>query len=224
MTNPFFSMFGPSPLRPLQEHMSAVYECTQKLIPFFEAVSRRDWTQAEKIQLDIAASERKADDIKKDLRVHMPKGMLLPVHRTDLLNILNVQDGVANRAEDISELIVGRAMVFPQPLDDHMWRLLRRSIDATAQANQAIHELDELLETGFRGREVDIVQNMILELHKIEHETDEIQAAARRQLFKMEKDLPPVDVIFYYKIIDLIGDLADRSDLVGGTLLLFIAR
>ncbi|HBP75141.1 MAG TPA: phosphate transport regulator, partial [Alcanivorax sp.] len=37
-------------------------------------------------------------------------------------------------------------------------------------------------------------------------------------------ELPPVDVIFLYKIIEWIGDLADRAQKVGGRLQLLLAR
>lgn len=224
MSNPFFKMFGPSPLSPLQEHMSVAHECTQQLIPFFEAVYAGDWPLADKMQAKIAELEKKADNLKKDLRLHLPKGMLLPVHRNDLLKILTMQDGVANRSEDIAGLVLGRRMVFPAPIRDKLWQLVQRSVAASEQANKAIHELDELLETGFRGREVDVVETMIVELDKIEHETDDLQVEVRRQLFEIEKDFPAVDVIFYYQIIEWVGDLADRAELIGGNLQLLLAR
>lgn len=224
MTNPFFNMFGPSPLSPLQEHMSVACECTQKLIPFFEFVVANDWPAAEKCQSEIADLEKKADNLKKELRLHLPKGLWLPVHRNDLLKILTMQDAVANRTEDIAGLIIGRRMIFPQEMLDKLWQLIRKSVEATEQANKAIHELDELLETGFRGREVDVVETMIHELDKIEHETDDLQVEVRKQLFEIEKSLPPVDVMFYYQTIEWIGDLADRAELVGGNLQLLLAR
>ena len=53
---------------------------------------------------------------------------------------------------------------------------------------------------------------------------DEQQIQIRSQLFKLESELPPVDVIFLYKIIEWIGDLADRAQKVGGRLQLLLAR
>ena len=50
------------------------------------------------------------------------------------------------------------------------------------------------------------------------------RSRCRKILFRLEKDLPPVDVIFLYKIIDWIGDLADRASRVGGYLQLLLAR
>ena len=88
----------------------------------------------------------------------------------------------------------------------------------------AINELDELVETGFRGHEVKLVQKMIKKLDKVESETDTLEKKARHKLFAIEKDLPPVDVMFLYKIIELTGDVADRAQQVGSRLQLLLAR
>jgi uncharacterized protein Yka (UPF0111/DUF47 family) len=41
---------------------------------------------------------------------------------------------------------------------------------------------------------------------------------------KVEKDLPPVDVIFYYKIIEGIGEVADIAQRVGSRVELLLAK
>ncbi|HAR08295.1 MAG TPA: phosphate transport regulator, partial [Cobetia sp.] len=59
---------------------------------------------------------------------------------------------------------------------------------------------------------------------RIEHDTDNMQIGLRAQLFKLEKDWPPVDVMFLYQIIEWIGDVADRAQRVGNRLELLMAR
>ena len=87
-----------------------------------------------------------------------------------------------------------------------------------------MNELDELLETGFAGREAVLVETLIEELGSIENDTDRLQIEVRRNLFKLEKDLPPVDVMFLYQIIDWVGDVADRAQRVGNRLEQLLAR
>ena len=123
----------------------------------------------------------------------------------------------------IAGLIVGRKMIIPQTLASDFSTLVKRSVDAAVQAKTAINELDELLETGFRGNEVKVVENMIIELNAIEHDTDEMQVELRKGLFKIENSLSPVDVIFLYSVIKYIGDLADYAQNVGGRLQLLLA-
>ena len=81
-----------------------------------------------------------------------------------------------------------------------------------------------LLETGFAGREVTLVERLIEELDRIEHDTDNMQISLRSELYLLEKGLPAVDVMFLYQIIEWIGDVADRAQRVGNRLELLMAR
>ncbi len=219
-----FNMFGRSPIRPLQKHMEKVYLCANELHAFFIATEAEKWEEAGKLQAAIANLEKEADDLKQDLRLNLPGGLFLPVHRGDVLELITTQDSIANRARDIAGLVYGRQMQIPVSLRDQFNHYLRRNIDAVLQAQKAILELDELLETGFSGHETKIIAAMIYELDQIEHETDEIQINIRRGLYALERELPPIDVMFLYKIIERVGELADGAHRVGGHLQLLLAR
>lgn len=219
-----FNMFGPSPIRPIEQHIRKAHQCAKQLYPFFEAVLKNDWQTADAIKDKIVSIEKEADLIKRDLRLHLPTGLFLPVARTDLLELLSAQDKIANKAEDIAGLITSRRMTIPEALIPAFMPFLHRCIDASKQACKAINELDELLETGFRGSEVKIVEEMILKLDEIEHDSDDKLADIRHRIFELEKELSAIDVIFLYKLVQWIGDLADHAQTVGGRLQILIAR
>lgn len=204
--------------------MHITYLCAKQLFPFFEAVLKPDWNLAKQIKDKISALEKEADLIKRDLRLHLPTGLFLPVARTDLLELLSAQDRIANKAEDIAGLIIGRQMHIPETLSPLLIPFLTRCLDAAKQACKAINELDQLLESGFRGNEVTIVEEMIVTLDKIEHDSDEQLAEIRHRIFELEKDLSAIDVIFLYKLVQWIGELADFAQTVGGKLQILIAR
>lgn len=222
--NPFVSLFGRSPIGPMQQHIAKAYECAANLVPFFEAVIAEDWNRVEQVQQEMVRLEKEADKLKRDVRVHLPKSLFLPVPRSDLLELLSVQDKVANRAKDIAGLMLGRQMSIPEPLQPIIRTYVQRTVDACEQALKAMNELDEILETGFGNREVRRVTEMIEVLEDIEHDTDRIQIEVRRNLFKIEKTLHPVDVMFMYTIIEWIGDVADRAERVGNRLEQLLAR
>ena len=224
VTNIFSGIFGSSPVRPLQQHMEKVSACVSELAPYFDAVIDQDWKKAREIQKNISNLEREADKLKKQLRLSLPKGIMLPVSRRDLLEVLTMQDNVANQAKDISGLVLGRKMVFPEKLEDKLKEFVQRCIDTCKQAEITVNELDELVETGFKGSEIELVENMIQQLDKIESETDKIQIKIRAILYKLEKDIPPIDAMFMYKVIEGIGDVADISQRVGSRLQLMLAR
>lgn len=217
-------IFGASPVRPLQKHFDKAAKCAHKLPKFIRATYQGDWAKAQGMREKIILLEHAADDLKRDLRMNLPKSLLMPVSRSDVLEMLSRQDRIANKAKDISGLIIGRQMVMPEPIQGDYMALLERSLDAVTQARKSVHELDQLFETGFRGAEVDLVVEMTDELSRIEDQSDELQVDLRANLFKFEKELPPIDVMFLYKIIDWTGDLGDIAQRVGSRLHMMIAR
>ncbi|MDR3478098.1 MAG: TIGR00153 family protein [Gammaproteobacteria bacterium] len=223
-TTPFLNMFGRSPIGPLEEHMSKVHACVKELAPFFDAALKQDWAAVERFQHEIARLENEADEMKRDLRIHLPKGLFMPVSRSDLLELLSVQDRLANKAKDIAGIVMGRKMIFPESIAAPFVAFLKRCIEASLQADAAIHELDELLETGFSGNEIKLVEGMIAKLSQIERDTDEKQIGLRHIVFGLEEKLPPINVIFLYKVIEWTGDLADRAQDIGDRLQILLAR
>lgn len=217
-------IFGTSPVSPLQKHMAKVYACATELVPLFNAVINEDWDEVARLQKHISDLEREADVLKKALRLNLPKGLFMPVSRQDLLEVLLMQDKIANKAKDIAGTILGRHMTLPDSIQIDYIRFVERCVAACKQARKAINEFDELVETGFSGREIDIVTEMITKLDSIESETDTLQAEIRSKIFAIENDLPPIDVMFLYKVIEATGDVADRAQNVGSRLQLMLAR
>ena len=204
--------------------MAKVLECVSGLVPMIEATLARDIPIMEQVQGQIAAHESEADDLKHQLRLNLPRNFFLPVERRDLLELLTMQDKVANQVKDIAGLIRGRRMEIPAPMGELFLQFVRRTVDACEQAKTAVDELDELVETGFKGTEVQRVEEMINELDRIEKDTDNLQVDVRGQLFALERDLPPVDVMFLYRLIDWVGETADLAQRVGSRLQVLLAR
>ena len=224
MANMLANIFGSSPVRPLEKHMDVVYRCAKKLKPFINAVIRRDLKRMAEVRSQIEALEHEADNIKKDIRIRMPKSLFMPVPREDLLELLLVQDKIANRTRDVSGIVMGRRMQIPTEIAGQFLEFVDRNIDAAKQARKSVRELDELFTTGFRGAEVDLVEAMIEELDQIETDTDDKQAALRGALFALEDTLNPIDAVFMYQVIELTGEIADMAERVGRRLELLLSH
>ena len=224
MANMLANIFGSSPVQPLEKHMDVAFRCAKKLRPFFAAVVAGDREKMLSVRGDIEALENEADELKKEIRLHMPKSLFMPVPREDLLELLLVQDKIANRAKDVSGVVVGRKMSIPEPIADLLIDFVDRNVDAAKQARKSVRELDELFTAGFRGAEVALVSDLIEELDRIETHTDEQQMVLRTALFKIEKTLDPIDAMFLYEVIELTGQIADMAERVGRRLELLLSQ
>ena len=85
-------------------------------------------------------------------------------------------------------------------------------------------EMDELLETGFRGPEADKVMQMIDELNKIETDTDIHAIRLMRLLFENEEEIGPVLTVMWDRVIHWVGDLANFAERAGNRHRLLLAR
>tara|TARA_B110000211_G_scaffold94244_1_gene109917 strand:+ start:177 stop:602 length:426 start_codon:yes stop_codon:yes gene_type:complete len=132
-----------------------------------------------------------------------------------LLDVLLIQDSIANITKDLAGLMMTRHMVFPQEFAEDFIKLSDLCIKTSGAAMVAINELDELLETAFSKRERKIVAEMVKKINELEHETDTAQNDIRNKLFLLESNLPPVDVMFYYRAIEWLGETADAAQKVG---------
>ncbi len=222
--NPLGNLFGRSPIGPIQDHMTVADEAAQLLSAFVQATIDEKWETAESVYKQILEAEREADRLKRAIRQNLPKSLFLPVPRSDLLELVTIQDHVANRAKDVAGIITGRHMQFPEKMQKGIMEFIDTCCAASSQALASIQQLDELLEVGFTGRGVKLVEGMLKELNRLEGKTDKQAISLRRKLFKIEAKLPPVDVMFYYEIIGLIGGVADAAENVGDRLQILIAR
>ena len=215
-------LVGRSPIGPMQEHMRVAVACAREVVPLVEAMATGDDAAIRERRAAIDTLEHEADDIKNEIRSHLPRRLMLAMERRDMLEILDNQDSIADVTQDIAELADQRGMHLPGPLVDPVKALTARVVAACEQGERVINELDELVETGFAGRETARVEEMINELGRIETETDELQDAACRTLFAMEDDLG-VATVYWHQIILWIADLADYAERVGNRLRLLIA-
>ena len=209
------SLFGKSPISPLQQHMKKVHSCIKEFGVFAKATNAEDWEKAQAAQISIAQKEHKADKLKKKLRMNLPSTFMMPFSRRDLLDVLLIQDSIANITKDLAGLMMTRRMVFPKEFAEDFIKLTGLCIKTSAAALVAINELDELLETAFSSRQRKLVHQMIKKINELEHDTDIAQSEIREKLFALESSLAPVDVMFYYRAIEWLGETADAAQKVG---------
>jgi len=224
LANYISKVFGASPVAPMQDHMNTCFKASRELVNLFECAIAEDWAGVGVAREKIVALEQEADEYKKEIRGHMPKSLFMPVPREDLLNLLWTQDQIANTARDISGLVLGRQMKIPQPIRADFLAYLERNTAAAKMARKSVRELDELYTTGFRGAEAEFVEALVDDLDRIENETDDMQTRVRLGLFQIEDELRPVDVMFLYRVIELVGEIGDMSERIGRRLELLLAH
>lgn len=204
--------------------MGTVQSCVVSLQKLVEASIAADRQSAAALAQEINSSKQDADEIKHDIRTHLPRTVFLPVARTDLLELVSIQGQIGYNCKQVAQLLLLRKPSFPGDLGPDIAGICSATLKVSESALAAINELDELLEISFKGREAGFVEKLIDQLQEMEAQSEEGKSAIQGQLLQLEDSLNPVDVIFHYKLIDLLADIAHSARKAGSQLLMFMAR
>lgn len=212
MLSAILNLFGRSPFAPLQSHMNQVSDCVHHLKALFEAVQRKDYDAVQSIADKIAELEHEADITKNDIRNHLPKSLFLPIDRGNLLEVLGLQDKIADSAEDVAVLLNLKQIEMLDAFKDDFNEFLEKNIETFDQTRLIIKEMHELLESSFGGTEALKVRAMVDEVSFKEHEVDVIQRKLLKRLFKAENEMTYSTFHLWLKIFETLGSISNLSE------------
>jgi len=198
-------LFGKSPFAPLQTHMARVSHCIEKLAEIMAHLPPSD-----KMVEDLCKLEHEADLTKNDIRNHLPKNIFLPIERGHFLDILSIQDTIADQAEEIGLSLKLRPL--DGALSPDLEILFKKSYDTFLSARQIIGEIDELLESSFGGIEAEKVKSMVEQTAHKEFETNKFQRTLTAKLFAQGDHFSAPDFYLWAKLIEDIGNISVISE------------
>lgn len=217
-------LFGRSPFGPLVEHTQKVHETVAQVRPIIEAFLAEDYDEVARIYKQISDLEHEADEIKREIRNHLPKSLFLPVDRGDMLKYLKEQDAIADTAEDIAVLLTIRKTEVPPELHDDVLALTDQVITVSEQLVTAAQELENLYEASFSGREAERVVELIEQVNHGEYEADKLQTEISRRVYDLEDRIDPVSIYFIMKLFRVLGAIANHAENTGDSLRMMLTR
>ncbi len=205
-------LFAKSPFAPLQKHMQDVNECVKKVKEIFEALEKNDSKSVSRIAREISKLEARADTTKNELRNHLPGGLFMPISKAALLEILSLQDDIADDCEDIGVLLTLKDLTLKDIFKDDFKNFLNKNFETYELIKEIIDEFDNLLETSFTGREAEKVKSMVSNVALKEHETDLTQRKLLKNIFKNEDQFTHAEFQLWLLIMREIRTLSNTSE------------
>lgn len=130
--------------------------------------------------------------------------------RSHFLDILSIQDTIADQAEEIGLSLKLR------PLDPafipELKLLFQKAYDTFSSAHQIIGEITELLESSFGGIEAEKVKSMVEQTAHKEFETQKFQRSLTAKLFAQGDKLSAPDFYLWIKLIENTGNISVISE------------
>lgn len=220
----FFELFGRSPFEPLARHAERVHEVVRLVRPLVEAFVAQEWDTVEELSERISRMEHTADEVKQEIRIHLPRSLFLPVDRGDLLGYLKQQDSIADCVEDLAVLLALRRTPTPEDMKQPFLDLVAQVLKTTDSWYEMASGLPKLQESSFTGPEMKKAVDLVRELGSREFEADQVQDAVSRAIVKHEEALGPVSFFFWMRIVAKLGEIANHSENTGDRLRLMLAR
>lgn len=205
-------IFGKSPFAPLQSHMKKVSSCMKKLTEIFDNLADKSPEELERLVKQLSKLEHEADLTKNDIRNHLPKSLFLPIDRGQFLEILSIQDGISDKAEDIGHLLILYPPKELGTLCDHLDQLFKKNMEAFWDARNVIKELHELLESSFGGIEAEKVKTIVEKTSRLEYEADKLKHALMKEFFKTADQVKPPVFYLYTRLVEEINQISHISE------------
>ena len=203
-----------SPLALLERHAGVCVDCVERLPLYFQEVQSGRWARAEEVREEICRFEGLADELKQDVRSNLPRGLWMSVSRADLLELVRVQDKMANGVKEVSGISLGRQLAFPSPLTEDLNEFVDVVVAVSRSVVKIIGATRELSRSAFGTRQTNVILDFVSQVEAGERRSDDMQAALRARVREHEVDLPPVDEMFLYQLLAAIGEIADNAEKV----------
>jgi predicted phosphate transport protein (TIGR00153 family) len=205
----FFSLFHESPFQKLKNHADKVKECAWMFKRAAECYVEEECEEFDKLTEEVAILESQADGLKRNLRNHLPRGLLMPVDKFVLLDCLREQDHVLDAVEEALYWLSFKPMggIAPELVVDFL-----HLIDAVIPAIEKLPDMADQAIVFFREKTEenrDKLKSVIGDIHQSEKEADHLEHELKKQAFAVLKD--PVDIFHMVRLVEIIGSIADYA-------------
>ncbi|MGD0637527.1 MAG: DUF47 family protein [Nitrososphaerales archaeon] len=217
---PSFSLGGreKSILEGLEQHLSVVKECVIAYQKLVSACAAGD--ESSKVLFDqVFELEAKAKEIRRDLSARISEGAFFGGVREDILNLIQMDDHIADSAKDAARLLVIGA-----ESDQVYLELLKSEHMSSFQGNllSAVTALEALIQ----GLQVDrsAVLARVHSVEDFEEAADTEKDHLLRQLFSKPRTMDPVSIIELRDFIFASDEIADNSERASDVVLVLVAK
>jgi hypothetical protein len=206
--------FGSSPFKYIAEHTKKVHECVKLLEPLTEALLEEDYKKIEELHDRMSRTEHEADQIKTLIRDEISKVYLLSVEKSELKQFIQMQDSVADSAEDYCVVLLLRKTKVPRELREDFTAFMRQVIKVSDHLLSVAEELSAVAKAAFTGEEADRVLKAIDQIGYEEWQADKLQRKFARHAYSIEDKLDCITLIFidkYCRTLSAVANNAERA-------------
>lgn len=205
-------LFGRSPFAQIQQHMEQVTKCVDKMSEAIDAVTAGKFELLDAISTEVSQLEHQADQIKDDIRERLLKRYFMPIDRSEVLEILSLQDSLADTAEDVCKVLTLKRLPFPDDLREDFGKFIAFNLQAVEVVATIVNQLDELIESGFGGVEAERIRGLAKDAAFAEHQADLVQLQLLKKIYAHDGEFSTGEFHLWMRVTRVLSQLSNLAE------------
>lgn len=217
---PILSALRKSPFDGLTKHASKVKECIKIWKQAVSAYAEQEYEEFEKLSKEVQKLEHEADLIKGNINAHLPKGIRMPVYKSDFMLCLKEQDAILDFAEDTVIWLSFKEVNLDEVKDEFL-ELLQKVTETVVTLEKVALSIQKFFNTWGKGQRENM-KNLIKQVHRQEWESDRLEKRLAKKIFNSEFE--GADVYYISNLVRIIADIANHAENAGDKIRAMIAK
>ncbi len=215
------SLFRESPFINLQKHADMARDCAHL---FREAALKHiagDGEEFDAVTDRVAHLESKADAVKRNIRNHLPHGILMPVDKFQFFEYVREQDKVLDRVEEALFWLSFRPNGIPEEVSADFVDL----VEAVIPPIEKLSDLVSMATIFFKNRtekQRTLMKSLIRDIRQDENEADLFEWELKQRVFQEMTDA--LSVFHLVRLFEIVGNIADHAQNASDRMRAMIAR
>ncbi len=205
-------LFGRSPFSQIQQHMSQVGKCIEKMCEALDALQEGRHEELDRFATEVSQLEHQADQIKTDVRNRLLRRFFMPIDRSDVLEILSLQDSIADTAEDVCVVLTMKRLPFPEDFREDFVQFRELNLKAFRIVAEIIDQLDELIESGFGGAEAERIRGLAHDAAFAEHQCDVVQIQLLKKIYALDESMSTGEFHLWMRMTRVFGRISNLAE------------
>ncbi len=204
----FSKIFGSNPFKLLMAHMQIVSSSIDKLQEGISLIIEGRFNEIQSIVEELSKIEFNADSLKREIRNSITKAFFPIIRREDVVELVVLQDMIANKALEAANILSYRDLEMPATLQLHFLNYNEKCLELFNDTQAIIYELHDLLEAGFGGPELEHLREMVEKTAHKEYECDLLRQKLLKELYTINAHTTNF-TLFYQtnKFIEALGQI-----------------
>ena len=215
------SLFHKSPFEDLQRHADKVKECAHLFKEAAVCHIGKECKEFDLLTERVARIESEADDIKRNIRNHLPRGILMPVDKFQFFDYLKEQDKVLDEVEDALFWLSFRPRGIPDEVGTDIHHLVGTVIPPIERLPDLVAMATEYFKSKSEAQRAKM-KSLIRDIRQYEREADLLERELKFKIFGTIKD--PLVVFHMIRLVEIIADIADHAQNASDRMRAMIAR